>query len=70
MPSELFWNSVLITGSGLLLAILAICYKSKCSNIKCCGCIEIQRNVDLEEKYDEIELESKNNNDSKQDEKV
>ena len=61
MPSELFWNSVLITASGLFLAILAVCYKSKCRTVRGCGC-EIDRNVEIEEKYDEIELQNNNQN--------
>ena len=56
MLSEIFWNSFLVTVSGLLLAIIAACYKSKCRNIKCCG-IEIDRDVEGEEKIDIIEQE-------------
>jgi hypothetical protein len=60
MPSEIFWNSVLITASGIVLACLALCYKSKCKNIKLCG-LEIERDIEAEEQIDEIELENKNN---------
>ena len=56
MLSEIFWNSFLVTASGLLLAIIAACYKSKCRNIKCCG-IEIDRDVEGEEKIDTLEQE-------------
>jgi hypothetical protein len=56
MLSEIFWNSFLVTASGLLLAIIAACYKSKCRYIKCCG-IEIDRDVEGEEKIDAIEQE-------------
>ena len=44
-------------------------YKSKCENVKCCG-IEIKRNVALEEKADELEMQMKskvNNTESKND---
>lgn len=59
--SEIFWNSVLITSSGIILACFALCYKSKCKNIKLpCG-IEIQRDIEAEEQIDELELEQKNN---------
>ena len=58
--SEIFWNSVLITSSGILLAIIGACYKSKCRYIKCWG-IEIERDIEAEEQIDEIELETKNN---------
>jgi hypothetical protein len=53
-----------MTGSTIILAILAICYKSKCKNIKCLGCIEIERDVEGEEELDEIEM---NNNEERKD---
>ena len=66
MPlSELFFNSLMVTGSGLFLAILAILYKSKCRSIRCCGC-EIIRDVDIEERIDEIEIENQNHQETKQ----
>jgi hypothetical protein len=49
-----------MTCSGILLACIALLYKSKCSHIKCCG-MDIERNVNLEEELDEMELEQKNN---------
>lgn len=58
MLSEIFWNSLLITSSGLFLAVIAACYKSKCRTIRCCG-IEIDRDVEGEEKIDEIEMENR-----------
>lgn len=60
MPSEIFWNSVLITSSGIVLACLALCYKSKCKNVKL-GCLQIERDIEAEEQIDEIELEQKKN---------
>ena len=60
MLSEIFYSLVLTTSAGLLLAILRILYKSKCKSIKFCGC-ELDRDVQLEEKFDEIE-ESHNRN--------
>jgi len=60
MLSEIFWNSVLITSSGIILAILGICYKSKCRYIKCFG-IEIERDTQAEEEID-MELQEKKNN--------
>jgi hypothetical protein len=60
MLSEIFWNSVLITSSGIILAILGICYKSKCRYIKCFG-IEIERDTQAEEDID-IELQEQKNN--------
>ena len=55
--SEIFWNSVLITSSGVMLAIIAACYKSKCKNIKCWG-IEIERDTQAEEEIDEMEMQA------------
>ena len=49
-----------MTCSGILLAIIAVCYKSKCSHIRMCG-IDIERNVQVEEDIDEMEMENKNN---------
>ena len=47
MFSEIFWTFVITTGTGLLFAIVKICLKSKCKHCKI-GCIEIDRNVELE----------------------
>jgi len=54
MLSEIFYNSLMITVSGLALALIGVCYKSKCRTIRCCG-LEIERDVEGEEKIDEIE---------------
>ena len=51
--SEIFWSSFITIGSGMVLALFALCYKSKCVEIEI-GCIKIKRDVQLEEK----ELES------------
>ena len=42
---------------GLVIAIMASCYKSKCSKIKM-GCIVIERDVEIEEKIDENPIQS------------
>jgi len=52
--SEIFYSMLVTTLSGVLLAIIATIYKSKCRYIKC-GCIEIDRDVEGEEKIDVIE---------------
>ncbi len=63
--SELFWSNLCITCSTILLAIMALLYKSKCTHVRCCG-IDIERNVQVEEELDEMEIqqrqEHKNNN--------
>jgi hypothetical protein len=56
MLSEIFWTTFITTMSGLILAIIAACYKSKCRYIKL-GCVEINRDVEGEEKIDTIEHE-------------
>lgn len=53
-----FWISI----AGLCIAAyrfsLSQAYKSKCSNFKLCfGCIDIKRNVEIEGKIDEIEIQ-------------
>ena len=58
--SEIFWNSVLITSSGIVLAIIGVCYKSKCRYIRCCG-MEIERDTQAEEEID-MELQEQKNN--------
>lgn len=53
--SEIFWSSFVTIVSGLLLALIAICYKSKCTEIQCC-CIKIKRDVETEQEEREFEI--------------
>jgi len=54
---------IISSASTAFLFFMGILYKSKCSNINLCyGMVDIDRNVSLEEKYDEIELGKKSNN--------
>lgn len=57
--TEIFYTFVITSIIGLILASFKIAYSSKCSRIKC-GCIEIIRNVDVEERIDEHQLERNN----------
>lgn len=54
--SEGFW----ITLSGLVIGFFGLtirfCLKSKCDNVECC-CFKIHRAVELEEKFEEKELD-------------
>jgi hypothetical protein len=59
--SEIFWSSFITIISGLILALIAICYKSKCTEIKC-GCIKIKRDVITEEREREFEITHPSNN--------
>lgn len=54
MLSEVFYSLVLSTGSALILACIGISYKSKCKNIKLCGIVEIERDIEIEFKEDEL----------------
>jgi hypothetical protein len=56
MLSEVFWVAFITTGSGLIIKLVSMLYKSKCSKCSFCG-IEIIRDVVLEEKIDELDLE-------------
>ena len=53
--SEVFLTFVITTASGLFLAGLAMCYKSRCTHIRFCG-VDIERNSVLEERIDELAL--------------
>lgn len=53
--SEIFWGSVIVTVSGLILKIISMSFKSKCSECSFCG-ISIKRNTDLEEKEHEFDV--------------
>jgi hypothetical protein len=56
MPlSEVFLTGLYVTGTGIVMAIVALLYKSKCTKVKC-FCIEIDRDVAGEEKLDEEQL--------------
>lgn len=56
MLSEIFLTGLYIAGFGFLGGVLAVCYKSKCSKVSCCG-FEIIRDVQGEEAIDQIEIE-------------
>ena len=55
--SEVFYTGLYSSLKGLVIAIMASCYKSKCSKIKM-GCIVIERDVEGEEKLDQNPLQS------------
>jgi len=54
--SEVFYVCLLTTISGLILKLASLAYKSKCKQCSCLG-ISILRDVVIEEKFDEAELE-------------
>ena len=53
--SEVFWTGFYTASGALILALINICYKSKCSSIDLC-CIKIIRNVAIEEEIDQSSL--------------
>ena len=55
--SEVFWVGLYTAGITFLLALSRQLYKSKCQTLKCCGC-ELIRDVEAEEKIDELEMEN------------
>ena len=55
MFSETFFVGLYTSAIGFILAIGAQCYKSKCKEINLC-CLKITRDIEMEEKIDEIEL--------------
>jgi hypothetical protein len=52
--SEGFWSGFITVGTAFLLAVLGVCYKSKCRTIECC-CIKIVRDTEGELAEDKIE---------------
>jgi len=71
--SEVFWISFITVVSGLILKLASYCYKSKCSKVNLC-CFSIVRDINNEEKLDEIEMNKiqkiKSNNNLNGDEKI
>ena len=48
-----FWLSIVTILTASIAVTIRACYKSKCSDFKCCyGLISIERNVDVEEHID------------------
>jgi hypothetical protein len=46
---------LITTVSGVILKLISLCYKSKCKTFYCWG-IHIDRDVIIEEEFDEMEL--------------
>ncbi len=54
--TETFYVCLITTLSGLILKLASLAYKSKCKQCTCFG-ISVLRDVVIEEKLDEVELE-------------
>jgi len=63
MLSEIFWSFLITSIIGCGLALSRLCYKSKCSSIEVSyRGIKIIRDVDNEEKLDEINIARQSTN--------
>ena len=60
MLSEVFYTILLTTTAGLILKLFSLTYKSKCKRVKF-GCIEIIRDVDIEENEHEFDVKHQAN---------
>ena len=47
---------LITTSSNLIFGLSKLIAKSKCSEVNCCGCFNIKRDVALEEKENEFEI--------------
>ena len=51
-----FWSFFLTTSTVFIIGIVKIISKSKCKTCKICGVCEIERDIETEERVEEIEL--------------
>lgn len=52
--SEIFYSNLTTICSGIVLAVIAVLYKSKCKKCNLCfGLIQFERDVEIEEHIDE-----------------
>jgi hypothetical protein len=56
MLSEIFWTFLITSTIGFCLGLVGLLYKSKCQEFSCL-CFKVLRNVELEEKIDEMNIE-------------
>jgi hypothetical protein len=56
--SEIFLTMLVTSTFAFLGAGLAVCYKSKCKRIACCGMV-IDRDIEAEEQLDQIQLQQR-----------
>ena len=71
MLSEVFFSLVLTSSIGFLLGVIRMCYKSKCRTIEISySGIRIVRDIDNEEKLDEIQISRQSSNKDNNEEKV
>ena len=51
MVTDVVWSLLITSVSGIILGLITVAYKSKCTKISFCGVV-IERNVVEEEKID------------------
>jgi len=55
---------IISTAASITVVVLGIVYKSKCKVITCCGCLKVERDVEAEERIDEMEINHRQNTES------
>ncbi len=55
----LFYTSLYTFLGGFVLALAGLVFKSKCKNIKCCGLLEIERDVEAEIQEHNLEMQQR-----------
>lgn len=55
MVTDVVWSLLITSISGIILGLITVAYKSKCTKISFCGVV-IERNILEEEKIDEISI--------------
>ena len=63
--SEVFWTFLITSIIGMVLGLTRMCYKSKCKEVSFC-CMKIVRDVDIEEKENELRVINRSNCESDQ----
>ena len=62
--NAVFWSFFITSVIGCLLKFSAVIYKSKCKEFQCC-CLKVIRDVETEEKLDEVEANRISKSDTK-----
>ena len=50
--NAIFYMSLATLAFGSIAMCIRMGYKSKCNEVKCCGCIKITRDVEIEKEED------------------
>lgn len=61
--SEVFWTFFVSSMVGFVIALMKMCYKSKCKEVSIC-CIKVIRDTEAEEKETEFVLTNRPNSPS------